>query len=180
LEQARGWANQVLEEIRPYCLRAEIAGSIRRGRPVVGDIDFVVEAIPARLAELRGRIMKDKQVLIAGDLNLAVLAGRIQLDFFCATPTEKELFDVRPGNWGTLLLCRTGSREFNAWLANRANARGMHWNPYWGLVQGGKIIACETEAAIFAALDLPEIPPAAREVGIEEVANPIIERFKQG
>jgi len=180
LEKARGWAQEIVAEIQPFCARVEIAGSIRRNRPVVGDIDFVVEPLAESAAALRTRIKYQKQVLIDGEMNLVVLCGRVQLDFFIATPAVKELFEVIPGNWGSLLMCRTGSREFNAWLCNRATARGMHWQPYRGIQQGGRIIACETEESIFAALDLPDIPPAAREVGMEEVANPVIERFKQG
>jgi DNA polymerase (family 10) len=178
LETARGWAEKILAEIEPFCTRAMIVGSIRRERPMVGDIDFVVEPRPGQEEVLRSRIKDGHQVLTDGSLNLIVLAARVQLDFFIAIPSAEDLFDRLPGNWGSLVVCRTGSREFNAWLCNRAKARGMHWNPCRGLLQGGKIFAGETEESIFSALDLPVIPPADREVGLDEISNPVIERFK--
>jgi DNA polymerase (family 10) len=178
LETARGWAEKILGEIEPFCTRAMIVGSIRRGRPMVGDIDFVVEPKPGQEIEMRARIKDGHQVLTDGSLNLIVLSARVQLDFFIAIPSSEDLFDRLAGNWGSLVVCRTGSREFNTWLCNRAKARGMHWNPYRGMLQAGKLFAGETEESIFAALDLPLIPPADREVSLDEISNPVIERFK--
>jgi DNA polymerase/3'-5' exonuclease PolX len=95
----------------------------------------------------------------------------LQLDIFIATPTTTDLFTTTPTNWGSLLLCRTGSREHNVWICERALSMGLKWNPYRGLLGPSKqdgpldtIIASATEQDILSALGLEWIPPVMREL----------------
>ena len=159
---ARRIAERIVSELMPGCHRVEIAGSLRRGRPHVGDIDLVV--LPKDRAALRERLARNCRLETRGDQNvIATMANGLQLDVFMARDAESSLFDTVPSNWGTLLLCRTGSKEFNVWLAQQAKAQGLHWNPYRGVEQRGQVIAGETEEAVLAALGVDWVKPEDRE-----------------
>jgi DNA polymerase/3'-5' exonuclease PolX len=140
LARARAIGEHVADALRPFCHQIAIAGSIRRQRPTCGDIDLVV--LPADLPGLLARVRQSCTIKSSGDLNtIAVMSNGVQLDIFCARPAGQDLFSPTPGTWGTLLLCRTGSKQFNIWLADQAKARGLHWNPYRGLCRGGHTVS---------------------------------------
>jgi DNA polymerase (family 10) len=162
LAKAQKLAERIASELNPFCHKIEIAGSIRRRRSLVGDIDLVV-----MLNDGNGfinRLKQNTKPIQIGKENLIVeLQNGIQLDIFIARHTEKTLLETKPTNWGTLLLCRTGSKAHNIFLVNRAASLGMKWNPYHGLYQYNRLVACETEEEIFKGLDLQFIAPELRE-----------------
>lgn len=163
LQSATDKAVKVVEFLSPFCERIEIAGSIRRRRPQPGDIDLVIQPLPGKLRYIKDRVMSWKpQILEDGQINFLVMVKGIQIDIFFADEPGKDLF-AEPSNFGSLLLCRTGSKEFNVWLCNQAKRKGLHWNPYRGVVEKGKIIASHTEKAVFKALGLDFIKPEDRE-----------------
>lgn len=167
LDLAQRIAARIVEQIQPYCARVEIAGSMRRGRPVVNDIDLV--CLPLDPVALRARILRQLPVVfIDGPQQLEVAIptqhGDVRLDFWFASQPERDLFKgEQPSNFGSLLLCRTGSTAHNIRLVERARALGLRWNPYWGVYRGDTLLACATEEQIFAALDLPFISPEQRQ-----------------
>lgn len=184
LSTAIHYAGHLLTWIQPYVDRAEVAGSIRRQRPACNDVDIVCIPKIKEEQDLFGEVVSHKNLLHeflrqhVAKTNTFFLAGgdtpgkqvilqlpRCQLDLWFATP---EAFATR-------LMCRTGSRDHNIWLASRAKARGWKWNPYEGLIAGGEwsgdqyvggqiIARYETEDAIFRALNLPFIAPEHREL----------------
>jgi DNA polymerase (family 10) len=172
LETADRWAEQILDELRPHCTRIEVAGSIRRRRPVVGDIDLVIQtdtpmAVRERILSSAAEIVTNgKQTLIV------TLSNGVRVDAWFAHGPAGDLFGAaqRP-NFGALLLTRTGSREFNIWLVSWAKRRGLQWKPNAGVFQYGRCIAAESEEAVFDALGMPIIPPEKREVGANTGAH---------
>lgn len=163
LQTATEKAAKLVENLAPFCARIAVAGSIRRRRPHVGDIDLVIEPIAGKRRYIRDRCLSWKpQVLQDGDQNLLFIVKGIQIDIFFSDEPGKDLF-AEPSNYGSLLVCRTGSMQFNVWLAARAKRMFLHWNPYRGVVQKGKIIASQTEADVFKALGLDFIKPEERE-----------------
>jgi DNA polymerase (family X) len=162
LERARKLADRILEALKPVCWRCEVAGSIRRGRPFVGDVDIV--CIPVNHDLFRKRVTANTTVVTDGAVNMIVrLQNRVQLDIFCARPEQKDMFETIPSNFGSLFLCRTGSKEFNRFLCMEAQRHGLHWDSYQGVKRAGKVIASETEEDIFRALGLAWIKPEDRE-----------------
>jgi DNA polymerase (family 10) len=173
LATAEKIARKIVAELTPFCDQIEIAGSIRRRRPNVNDIDLVVLPKPPYALALRERCKRNAiQVQTDGEMNLIVTlpyppagAEGLQLDIFIATHPVGDFFQQTSTNFGTLLVCRTGSRQHNVKLASRAHQLGLHWNPYQGLYDGhGVCVARATEEDIFRALRLDFVPPEGREV----------------
>lgn len=168
-------AQIIVDGLRQFSQRIEIAGSIRRAREQVNDIDLVVEPKPGQRGQIKERILQRCVKRQAGDQSLIVelpLRGEwarrlgqssVQLDVWFAEADEPDLLGVNAGNWGSLLVCRTGSAEHNIRLCAQAQTVGLHWNPYRGVMRGTEVIASRTEEEVFAALGLQWIPPAMRE-----------------
>jgi DNA polymerase (family X) len=169
LPKAQALAEKVLGALSMFCTRIEVAGSIRRRRPMCGDIDIVAEPRPGQLEGLIERC-KERASLVQGDkVNLIFrLRDGTQLDLFVATPADADMFQRTPGNWGSLLLCRTGSKEHNIYIIEEAKRQGLRWNPYHGVFSASGLgpsrwVAGETEEEIFAALGMEFVTPEKRE-----------------
>ncbi len=168
LARAEKLAFQIQAVLIPFCApdKCVIAGSIRRRLETCGDIDIVCEPRDwggESHQALRARIKARTTLIADGVQNLIVsLSDGTQLDIFFTRPRHRELFDDRPGNFGSLLLCRTGSVAHNIKLVERAKQLNLRWQPYEGVYRSHELIASETEAVIFTALNLPFIPPEER------------------
>lgn len=162
-------ADRIVAALAPYCQRIEVAGSLRRARPQVGDIDIVALPHPGQEEGLRSRAKARCRVVSEGDQSLVLtLANGWQLDLWIAQPDRSDLLETVPSNWGTLLLCRTGSKEHNIWLARRAHQLGLHWQPHQGVLRDGRVIASRTEEEVYAALAMRWVPPGLRYPPIPE------------
>lgn len=159
LEEARLIAERVKQTLSPYCERVEIAGSIRRGKPIVHDIDIILIEKPEAALTINyalshiGTIAKDgpkvKQLWYTENQSL------ISVDLYLATPAT----------WSTLLLIRTGSKENNIRLAMIAKRRGWQLKANGdGLFdEDGNRVAGDTEQSIYQALGIPYQEPEERD-----------------
>ena len=143
----------------PGAGRVEIAGSLRRGRDTVADLDMVCEAADGKpFIEQFTRLGPVAQILAAGETKASVLvdrpdgAGQIQCDLR-VVPSE---------SFGAALQYFTGSKEHNIRLREIAVKRGWLLNEY-GLFKGETRLAGHDEAGIYAKLGFPFIPPELRE-----------------
>jgi DNA polymerase (family 10) len=138
--------------------RVEVAGSYRRGRETVGDIDVLFESPdPDSVMEQITEFREVENVAASGEAKTTVtLYSGLQVD---ARSIAKESF-------GSALVYFTGSKQHNIALRNRALDRDMSLSEY-GLFEGkegeGERVASETEEDIYKALDLVWIPPEIRE-----------------
>ncbi len=148
-------AEHIVEYLRrvPGTTRVEYAGSLRRGRETIGDIDVLAStAHPGVLHEAFQAMPGVIKVLVAGETKSSVrLESGVQVD----------LRVVDTASFGAALLYFTGSKEHNVVLRERAVRMKMSLNEY-GLT-GGNTVAADTEAGIYTALGLPYIPPEMRE-----------------
>ncbi|MCX8005203.1 MAG: helix-hairpin-helix domain-containing protein, partial [Burkholderiaceae bacterium] len=121
------------------------AGSLRRAKETVGDIDLLATAEEGTaVVQHFARHPDAAQVLAAGDTRGSlVLKSGLQVD----------LRVVPPASFGAALLYFTGSKAHNIRLRNLALARGLKLNEY-GLFRGRRALAAATEEEIYAALDL--------------------------
>jgi len=139
------------------------AGSLRRGRETVGDLDLLVSGrdhpgIAHHFAAFPGIA----QVLAKGEDKVSVkLKNDMQVD---VRLLERQAY-------GAALQYFTGSKEHNIALRDRAKRRGWKLSEY-GLFEGEKVIASRTEEEIYEKLGLEWIPPELREnLGEIEVAE---------
>ncbi len=152
LERAEKVAEAVVKRLIPYCKKIEVAGSIRRRKPWVNDIDLVL--IPNDLWNLHHEIMGLGQMRMSGSKILRVMDGDTQVDIYVASEDT----------WATLLLIRTGSVENNIRLATLAKRKGWHLAASGdGLFnERGERIAGDSEQSIYQALGLPYQKPEER------------------
>ena len=152
LKEAKVIADEVIKRLSPYCQRIEVAGSVRREKPTVNDIDFVL--IASDLWNLSHEIMGLGPPRLGGGKLKRVIYNGVQLDFYFANEQT----------WATLLLIRTGSKENNIRLATLAKKKGWHLAASGdGLFnEKGERIAGDSEESIYRALGLPYQAPEGR------------------
>lgn len=134
--------------------RVVVAGSFRRMRETVGDLDILVAAEDSRDALRRFTAYGEvKRVLASGTTRASVvLASGIQVD----------LRVVPAQSFGAALHYFTGSKAHNIAIRKLGQARGLKINEY-GVFKGKRRVAGETETSVYAAVGLPEIAPELRE-----------------
>ena len=163
----------------PGVVCMEYAGSLRRGRETIGDIDLLAVTADGPLLVKAFTTRDDvEKVLAAGDTKASVrLDAGIQVDLRIVTVDE----------FGAALMYFTGSKEHNVKLRERARAMTMRLNEYGLFPDDGNDVppqqrniapvAARTEADIYAALELPAHPPHLRESidDIQETPPTLIE-----
>ena len=134
--------------------RIEAAGSLRRWRETVADIDIlVVTSRPEEVARAFTTMPFVKYVLAAGERKSSVVVQEgIQVD----------LRMVEARSWGAALQYDTGSKDHNIRLRGMAQDRGLKLNEY-GVFRGDEPIAGAEEDDVYRTLRLPWIPPELRE-----------------
>jgi DNA polymerase (family X) len=141
----------------PGAARVEVAGSYRRRRETVGDVDLV--AIPASPADAAGIL----DAFVAYPQVAAVLGrGDTKASVELGTGLQVDLRVVAAESYGAALQYFTGSKEHNVRLRQRAIERGLKLSEY-GLFRGEERVAGADEAEVYAALGLAWIPPELRE-----------------
>ncbi len=160
LVEAEKVAARVKAAVEAHCYRIEVAGSIRRQRNKVHDIDFVVVS----QSDVQWRKINEKLKLLKAKPNCA---GNSVIKAF--VPCQQGLFQVdfyraQPLTFGIHFLVRTGSADHNMWLAGYSISKGMRIKYSEGLIKHGKIIAGNDERQVFETLELPYPLPHEREV----------------
>jgi len=133
-----------------------VAGSFRRRRETVGDLDVLATAAPAQAAAVIDRFTHGgevAEVLSAGDTRASVvLRNGLQVD----------LRVVAAQSYGAALHYFTGSKAHSIALRRLAQAKGLKINEY-GVFRGATRIAGADEASVYASVGLPYIEPELRE-----------------
>ena len=132
----------------------EPAGSLRRGRETVGDLDLlVIGSDHASIAEHFVKHPRVAQILGKGEDKVSVkLDNDLQVDVRL----------LEPKSYGAALMYFTGSKEHNVALRDRAKKKGWKLSEY-GLFENEKVLASRTEEEVYDKLGLPWIPPELRE-----------------
>lgn len=153
-------AYETAEELSAYLRECDgveevtAAGSLRRGRETVGDLDLLVTARdPAKVAKHFVKHRRVAQVLAQGGDKVSVtLDDAMQVDVRLL-PRE---------SYGAALQYFTGSKEHNVALRERARKLGLKLSEY-GLYRGDQAVAGPSEEGVYEKLGLPWIPPELRE-----------------
>ena len=167
--RAAAAAEQLMSEIEPYCERIEVAGSLRRHKPEIGDIEIVAIAKP--LLNLFGEPTEGNEIdswlyqrSIATTKN-----GSKYKQFEYEHEGERyqvDLFLAQPDNFGLIHMIRTGSAEFSKRMMTAQSyagylpaglrvAEGHCW-------RNGAMVAVESEADLFALWNMATVAPEDR------------------
>jgi len=162
LHEAEQYARAIVEYLKAGggINEIDVAGSFRRRKETIGDLDIVVSCADApAMIQRFGKFSEVRQVASQGDTRSTVrLSSGLQVD----------LRVVEPAAFGAAMQYFTGSQAHNIELRKVAQAKKLKLNEY-GLYRGSKRIAGRTETEVYAALDLDWIPPELRE-GRNEIA----------
>ncbi|AMV33906.1 DNA polymerase/3'-5' exonuclease PolX [Pirellula sp. SH-Sr6A] len=145
----------------PTLERIEFAGSYRRGKESVGDLDVLVTSVdPTAVMDHFGKLSMIHEVIQRGDTKMSV---RVQDSF------QVDLRVVDDASWGAALQYFTGSKEHNVRIRSMAKAKRYKINEYgvFTTADGAHRVAGANEEEIYRLLDLPWIPPELREDRLE-------------
>jgi DNA polymerase (family 10) len=140
----------------PKVIRAELAGSLRRCKETIKDIDIVASCKDAdrpAIMEAFTKFPGVRHIIAKGDTKSSVLLEK-------GIPADLRLLSDE--EYPYLLHHSTGSAEHNVAMRSHALKRGIKMSDY-GLFKGNKLIRCKDEAEIFAALGMSYVPPEMRE-----------------
>ncbi len=164
LEAARKTGTALLKAVEaiPGVQKAMLAGSIRRKRNTIGDIDIVIAA------GSRERLSLVKKIKLLPQVQRVLAAGTTRISLVLREGIQADLRMVAPDEWGAALLYFTGSKEHNIRLRTMARNRGWKINEYGVYeLESGKKIAGATEEGIYALFGLDYISPEKRLGGKE-------------
>ena len=170
LSFARSLAVNVIERLKPFCKRIEIAGSIRRQKPIIGDIEIVlipktdqqglfesdsvrdsgfIKTVKGLGARIKGNAEQGKYIQILLDWE------QIKVDLFIANEN----------NFGLIHMLRTGSWQFSKRMVTICKKAGYYVkNGYlWDIITG-EMIPIPEESEFFRLLGIYEPPPEKREI----------------
>lgn len=155
-----------------------VAGSLRRGRDTVGDIDILAatddgQAVTDRFVKAPGVTAVLGHGATKASVRVTVPEAARSKRKTAAREIQVDLRVAEPSAWGAALLYFTGSKEHGVELRRRALKKGLTLNEYGLFPEDGEAeppqergiapVAAKTEAEIYEALDLPWIPPEIRE-----------------
>jgi DNA polymerase (family 10) len=155
LDEATTAAEEILEILRfhPEVLRAAVAGSTRRSKELVHDLDFIVATPkPAELTEFFAKQPFAKEVIAHGDTKCSIL---LESGMQC------DLRAVSNDQFPFALMYFTGSKEHNVAIRSRALKQGWSLNEYG--FTGENLPVVRDEADLYRALGLDFVPPELRE-----------------
>lgn len=173
-------AAELCRVLEPVCERLIVAGSLRRLRMEVGDVEILyipkteIRPDPQDMfakctvnlvdESLYGLIGTGRIGYRMNNLGSAVWGAKNKLAVHLATGIPVDFFEAREANWFNYLVCRTGSAESNMRIATAAQAKGWKWNPYGAgfTDERGDLVRVASEEDAFARVGLPYLEPQRR------------------
>jgi len=164
-------AESVLADLAPACQRIEIAGSIRRQKSEVGDIEIV--AIPLRLSDLEQTPLFGRDDSLSSALDKVVFTGGWRLikngslyKQYDIGPCNLDLFLTTREKWGVIFTLRTGPADFSRNLVTSKRMGGLC--PSYLRVKDGRVwnetgaLSTPEEEDVFRVMNIRWIPPEKR------------------
>jgi len=167
-------AAELCRVLKPLTERLIVAGSLRRRKPMVGDVeilyipkqeyqalDLFSTASVSLVDDLLNRLLKEGIIQQRKNVHGSVMWGdKNKLALHAASGIPVDFFSANVSNWFNYLVCRTGGAGNNMQIASAAQKLGMKWNPYgigftdrWGKVQQ---VTRERDAFDFVGLPFKE------------------------
>jgi DNA polymerase (family 10) len=161
-----GEAEKLVAHIRAFGKPIEAvtpAGSLRRGKETVGDLDLLV-TLPSDKYKPKTVEAIAQHILTYPDIDRELAHGDNKVSFELKSGMQVDVRILKKESYGAALLYFTGSKEHNVTLRGRANKMGYTLNEYaLATLKGERPVARATEEDIYAKLELDFIPPELRE-----------------
>lgn len=160
LQEAKTIADRILSELAPHCERIEIAGSIRRKKPEVKDIEIVAIPKPFEVGLFASGIatVVNQWEKVKGELpckyTQRILPDGIKLDLFFAEPE----------NWGLIYAVRTGSADYSHKVLATGWVKAGYQSRDGYLWHGRDKYNCREEIDLFNRIGLPFVEPELRNI----------------
>lgn len=171
-------ARELVKALDPYCERLIVAGSLRRRKEMVGDVELLY--VPKRVTVPVDMFLSTDVQAVDTKLEALILSGVLalrknvngstmwgehnKLAVHVASGIPVDLFSVQESGWFSYLVCRTGGAQNNIRIASAAKSKGWHWDPYRGLKDTeGNLVKTQSEEEIFALVGLPFLKPWQRD-----------------
>ncbi|MDY6916916.1 MAG: hypothetical protein SVP26_03080 [Chloroflexota bacterium] len=167
LEEAIRVYRELEAELAPVCERIAVAGSVRRRRPEVKDVEILVipkdspiDLFTAKLYALVAAGVLDFRLNKRGH---RLFGPQNKLMVHVGSGIGVDIFSTTEDCWAVTMVVRTGSKETNISIARAAKARGMRFLAYGdGFDTPTGHITCFTEEQVFRAVGLPHLQPWER------------------
>ena len=169
LEKAKAIAEELVEMLKPACERIVVAGSIRRQKPEVGDIELLCiprfdEGIDL-LERTLGYFMLRQVFDYRRDRRGRITYGpKNKLLLHKPSGIGVDIFSTDEECWWVALVVRTGGRDTNIEIASRAKEQGMRFHAYgqgFTRADGSELVCC-SEQDVFRAVGLRYLEPWER------------------
>ena len=157
LNVALSTATEIVGALRDAAGQVEYAGSLRRWRETIGDVDILATADDDAHAERIMAAFRDlsDEIVVSGPTKTSIRADN-------GSGLQVDLRVVRPECYGAALQYFTGSQAHNVAVRQVAIRAGLKLSEY-GLFRGDELIASATEDDVYAALGMDWVPPPMRE-----------------
>lgn len=179
-------ARELCERLKSSCEQLVVAGSLRRRKATVGDIEILYVPKLEKVSELQqadlmtgpasAHFMNLAEVCIAGLLRYQVIGQRKnslgsvtwgdknKLAYHVGSQIPVDLFAATEANWFNYLVCRTGGAETNMRISTAAQAKGWKWNPYGAgfTDEEGNLVRVKSEEDVFRLAGLDYLEPWER------------------
>ena len=151
-------ALELLEGLKTACpevLEATVAGSLRRMRSTIGDIDLLASSVvPGAVMQAFSELPPVAEILLGGQTKTTVrLHNGLQVD----------LRVLAPEHWGAALQYFSGSQAHNVRVREIARNQNLSLSEYGFKREDGSLLTCPQEAEVYETLGLCWIPPELRE-----------------
>lgn len=171
-------ASEIVEQLKSCCERIQIAGSLRRLRPTVNDIEIL--CIPKlELQNKEGCLLQEEENLLElkliSLLDNGILSQRLKKDGTKTFGRTIKLLHIEPckialdifstthEGWFNNLVSRTGGKQTNITIASSAKRRGLQWLPFGnGFLNGEVLVNISSEDEVFTMVGLPYPVPRDR------------------
>lgn len=149
-------AGAILQHLSGYAEHMTAAGSLRRRKETVGDIDIIVaSSVPEQVME---------RFVSYPEVSIVYSKGETKSSIMLSTGLQVDLRVIEEESYGAALLYFTGSKDHNVELRNLAIDKGMKLNEYsLSNRSGSEFIAGRSEEEVYSALGLQYIEPELRE-----------------
>ncbi len=166
IDVAKETATRLVTYIRAFGKPIEAitpAGSLRRGKETIGDLDLLVTLAPGKHTPKAVESIS-QHILAFPEIDQTLAHGENKVSFVLKSGLQVDVRILEKESFGAALLYFTGSKEHNVTLRGRANKMGLTLNEYaLATLKGERPVARATEEEIYAKLELDYIPPELRE-----------------